>query len=256
MSKEHELSEPTKALLRAANAEQPEALSPEVRSRIKLAVVAAAAAGVGATASAKASPLHVPWLGLSKGAMVAVTTSGVVMSAALASWALHHSEAPEASPAPASVVQPAQVPQGSEADPPVHRDAPVASRVLEPVRRVSPVATKESAMPELLQERSVSVEEPAWSLQDEARVLRQVQEFLRDQRPAEALRLLDEHRNVRPFLQLRQEAQAQRVFALCALQFNAEALAAAEMFLASEPAGPLAERVRHACFLKNEDDQK
>ncbi|UJR84933.1 hypothetical protein [Sandaracinus amylolyticus] len=88
---------------------------------------------------------------------------------------------------------------------------------------------------------------PVASLHDELPVLRRAWSALRDARPDDALRALDEHRARFPSGELTEERDAARALALCAAGRADEGRAALSELLAAHPRSPLAARVRTAC---------
>jgi hypothetical protein len=85
------------------------------------------------------------------------------------------------------------------------------------------------------------------ALEAEARKLAEVQRALRDRRPHEALRLLNEQDRAFPSGALGEERAAARVFALCEAGEDAQARALAAQFLLAHPSSPFAERVQATC---------
>jgi hypothetical protein len=165
----------------------------------------------------------------SKAAGVSALVKGLVAAGAVAAtgvagyWAL-----PErAAPAPSVVVQAAPLPPPE----PVVAVAPPAAVPSSP----APIVARPSSKP------------PALRLQDEAALLADVQGALRGGRPGEALAKLDSYDRRFAGGMLRAEADAARVFALCAAGRVEKARSAAERFVQHYPKSPVAARVQAAC---------
>ncbi|HEY6078359.1 MAG TPA: hypothetical protein VIW29_06125 [Polyangiaceae bacterium] len=174
----------------------------------------AAAASVGTAAGWKAAGAS----GVVKGLLAA----GALATGVAGYWAL-----PEQSPpAPSAVAH--------RAPPPPAPLAPVAEAAPPPSSVPAPPAARPSKPPTL-------------RLQDEAALLADVQVSLRGGRPGEALAKLDSYDRRFASGMLRAEADAARVFALCAAGRIDKARAAAERFVQQYPNAPATARVQAAC---------
>jgi hypothetical protein len=142
-------------------------------------------------------------------------------------------EARLAPPAPTRAAR-ATIPEPEAADDP----APEPTTLAPPTGPVRSTVTRSAAREGETNPRSLA---------DEMRLLESAQRALREQRPAEALALLDQHAATFPNGALRDERTAARVFALCALHQQSEAQRAAEAFIADAPTSPLIPRVRESC---------
>jgi hypothetical protein len=88
---------------------------------------------------------------------------------------------------------------------------------------------------------------PAAQLESELPLLRAAQEALRVGDSARAIGLLNEHARRFPNGALAEERRAVHAIASCRLDARGEGPAEAEAFVRSNPASPLADRVREAC---------
>lgn len=174
-----------------------------------------AAGSVGATAGWKAAGAS----GVVKGLLAA----GALAAGVAGYWALPEHSAPAAHPVarPTTPPPPAPVaPAAAPAPPPSSAPAPSFAR---------------------------PSKAPALRLQDEAALLAAVQVSLRGGRPGEALAKLDSYDRRFASGMLRAEADAARVFALCAAGRIDKARAAAERFVLRYPNAPATARVQAAC---------
>jgi hypothetical protein len=85
------------------------------------------------------------------------------------------------------------------------------------------------------------------ALAREAKLLQRAQQALRDNQPAAALAMLDEHDRTFAHGALGEEARAARVMALCALDQKAAATREATLFLQETPHSPFRAQVRASC---------
>ena len=84
-------------------------------------------------------------------------------------------------------------------------------------------------------------------LGEEVRILSEAQQALRNHRPEDALRALDEHAREFPEGTLRQERMAARVLALCDLGRIDEARAEGRVLREEAPSSPMTARIRQSC---------
>jgi hypothetical protein len=138
-----------------------------------------------------------------------------------------------------------------EAPAPVVKQKPAPARPAE--RPVQPFAIEPVVLEAPAPEKSSAVRAPAQKipnslrLQEEAALLAKVQGALRSGDPGTALSRLESYDRSFPAGMLRAEADAARVFALCATGRVDKARAAAERYLRRYPAAPATARVREAC---------
>jgi hypothetical protein len=168
--------------------------------------------------------------GVSTGLLVklgaALAVVGTVATLTVPDWSARNQEAPPpppatsaapiALPAPAAEAAPAPVPEEAQPPPPARPDA--------------------SARPALLP-----------PLAEEARLLKQAQQALRDGRAGAALGALNEHQRRFPRGQLSLERSAARIAALCGLGQKVQAEREAKAFLQRHSSSGLAAQVRASC---------
>lgn len=165
----------------------------------------------------------------SKAAGVGALVKGLVAAGAVAAagvvgyWALPEPVEPAPSVFVSAAPRPPPAPVVAVAPPAVAPSLP------------APLVTRPSSKP------------PALRLQDEAALLAEVQGSLRGGRPGEALAKLDSYDRRFAGGMLRAEADAARVFALCAAGRVDRARSAAERFVQHYPKSPVAARVQAAC---------
>jgi hypothetical protein len=178
-----------------------------------------AIAASGATSSAKAA---------TAGALVkGLVALGAIATGAASFFALQGSAEPVPAPAPMAHVS-------APRPPPVARvDARPAEAA--PSREAAPPPNRVSKPPSGLR------------LQEEAAALADVQSVLRSGRAALALSKLEGYDRRFPTGMLRSEADAARVFALCAAGQVDKARAAAQRFVQRYPNAPATARVQSAC---------
>lgn len=104
------------------------------------------------------------------------------------------------------------------------------SKASEPVVRAAPARTVSTA-----------------SVAEEARLLKEADEAIRNGDPKKALALLERHRRMHPKGALVEERTAERVLALCRAGREHEGKREAARFLSAHPKSPLANSVREAC---------
>jgi len=245
----------TQALLRATRrADEPtdEQLH-RVRHSLaaKIAVGGAAAAGlqaVSSSATGAASSGLVTKLLLLPTAIKVSLSVAVLGLGALGGWkvaaSMHDARVPTpsvattqlAEPAPAAVAQPATPTVTPEPDMNPSDDRHELSAT--PSARVTPHPARQPAVsgPEL---------------QEEAKLLSDVQSALGAGQGSKALEKLNDYDQRFPGGVLRAEADAARVFALCQSGRRADAQAAARRFLRRYPSSPSASRVQQACVAED-----
>lgn len=209
-----------------------EAPSPELSQRMAQALGLSAAAGVGlaamsaqataakaASGASTASVSVVPWVAV--GAVVAVLVGGTVVG--VRAW---H----EASRRP-SVPPPANSPRVAE---------PVPEVPIVPVPAASPGPAAEALSPG----RRARVASPAQRLRDQTTLIDGARAAVSAGAAGEALGLVRQYQERYPRGVFGPEAAALRIEALVRLGRSVEARALAERFVATQPAGPLTDRVK------------
>lgn len=226
-----ELSEQTRELLEKGKHGEPGA-SDEARRRMKLAVLAAATAsgaGISTATAATSTLLGVP---------VKVIIGGALLAAVGSTGAVMLSAERKVPPAPVSTT---------------HTHAPTAptfepAGAAEPEASLAPSVPTEKPVAPPMRARTMPVEPaPASTLDEETALLRGAEEALRSGQAARSVALIDAYMNAFPRGVLLLEAKAERVFALCEAGRTDDAKKAAAVFVAEEPEGPLAARVRRSC---------
>ena len=128
------------------------------------------------------------------------------------------------------------------------------TEIRDPVRAVSRAATKKTGASEPVAQ-AVAQAPPAAktnadTLREEIELVKSANALLRDGKPEQARALLDQHSEKFASGALREEREAARILALCALGKEREAQAAAARFLQESPRSMQAAHVRASCARK------
>ena len=238
-----EMSKEAEDLLARARAVPPLTRERQIKVRAALLGQIALAPATGAAAGALGK------LGLVKLLMV-VGAVGAVGTGALI--AARKSDAPR---------EPAPVALRAAPPAPEHRAAPrlaetarevPAPKVEEPAAAREPVARRAVPKSETrVETRKSAVSEPdPDTLREEIELVQKANSALRSGKPEQAQALLDQHGEKFGSGALREEREAARILALCALGKHREAQAAAAKFLRESPRSIQAARVRASCASK------
>ncbi|RYZ06393.1 MAG: hypothetical protein EOO73_15545 [Myxococcales bacterium] len=218
-----ELSEAAQALIRDGQS----VLRPTIADRSRVASALASRLGEGAVVASAAGATAGRWVLWQK---VAGLVVGVGVAGLGASWALR-----EPPPAEPTVAPSQRFPTSLAANPSVASVPAAPSEVEELVPSPSPAA------PAVRQLRAAD------RLAEEVGILSKATGALRSGRPAEALRLLNEHQQRFPSGRLVEERRAARIQALCALGNRGAAEAELTRLARSSPRSPHLARAQQAC---------
>lgn len=216
-----DLSEAARALIRDGQS----VLRPSLDDRSRVASALASKLGEGGlVASSAAAGAASRWLAWQKLSVLAV---GLGVSGLGATWALKGEP-------------------GAAAPPPAVVAAPVLAEVTPPPEPVAPPVVEERA-PEPAPKAPAVAKAPTDRLAEEVALLSKATTELRAGRPAEALRLLNEHQRAFPVGRLVEERRAARIQALCALGSRAAAESELSRLARSSPRSPHLVRAQQAC---------
>lgn len=218
-----DLSEAARALIRDGQS----VLRPSLDDRSRVASALASKLGEGGllVSSAAAAGATSRWLAWQKLSVLAV---GLGVSGLGATWALKGEP-------------------GAEAPPPTVVAAPMQAEVTPPPEPVQPPVVEERS-PEPPPKAAPAVAKATTDrLAEEVALLSKATSELRGGRPAEALRLLNEHQRTFPGGRLVEERRAARIQALCALGSRAAAESELARLARSSPRSPHLVRAQQAC---------
>jgi hypothetical protein len=237
-----EMSKEAEDLLSRARAVPPLSRERQIKVRAALLGQIALAPATGAAAGALGK------LGLVKLLMV-VGAVGAVGTGALT--LARKSDAPR-EPAPVALHAAPRAPEHSPA-PPIAETAREVPKVDAPTLAREPVGRRATNTEPRVARKTASVAPaPADpdSLREEIELVQKANSALRGGKPEQAQALLDQHGEKFGSGALREEREAARILALCALGKQAEAQAAAAKFLRESPRSMQAARVRGSCASK------
>jgi hypothetical protein len=259
-----DLSPQTRALLEDGGDVVP--MSPSHRARLRRTILAKVAAGAAVATTSTAAASTGGAFAIAEKFFAIGAAVGVVGGGARLAWHATHSPATVAMTAsPASPpTPPAPYMPTAEQRAPAAESRAAESPLAEPrvpaippavKRAAAPLAAEPAPPPELAPPpapESSAKTRAALRLREEARLLRDANEALKEGAAARALDLLDEHAARFPDGVLEPERAAQRVFALCRAGRVDEARQARERFLAAVRPPLLAARVRATCASPDE----